>query len=286
MFRALASAGVIGLLGGAAAGVHQLPSLAAGGLLHPARQSAVPAAPVPCIEKNFPVAEGITLRGWVCAAAGRRRGTVIYLHGIADNRGSSIGAIHRFTAAGFDVVAYDSRAHGASDGEVCTYGYFEKADLQRVIDSLAPGPVILVGTSLGAAVALQAAAEDPRISGVVAAEVFSDLETVARERAPFFLWDQVIRDAFAVAEQRAGFRIGDVSPETAARSIRVPAMLLHGADDRDTPPAHSLRVYAALSGPKRLIVVPHAAHNQSLHRAETWTEIDRFIQDVIMRGAS
>ena len=39
-----------------------------------------------------------------------------------------------FLARGFDVVAYDSRAHGESEGDVCTYGFYEKEDLRRVLD--------------------------------------------------------------------------------------------------------------------------------------------------------
>ena len=46
-------------------------------------------------------------------------------------------------------------------------------------EPLEPGPVVLVGASLGAAVALQTAAVDRRVSAVVAAETFSDLRTVA-----------------------------------------------------------------------------------------------------------
>ena len=41
------------------------------------------------------------------------------------------GAIDRFQRRGVDVVAFDSRAHGESDGEMCTYGYWEKRDLAR-----------------------------------------------------------------------------------------------------------------------------------------------------------
>ena len=59
--------------------------------------------------------DGVTLRGWFCTARGKRRGTVVYLHGIADNRGSSTGAIQRYVRAGFDVIAYDGRRHGDSE---------------------------------------------------------------------------------------------------------------------------------------------------------------------------
>ena len=75
-------------------------------------------------------------------------------HGIADNRTSGAGIVQRFGGRGFDVVAYDSRAHGESDGDVCACGFFEKHDLHRVLDGVAPGPIVLMGTSLGAAVAL------------------------------------------------------------------------------------------------------------------------------------
>ena len=172
------------------------PSIAAGGLLYPERRTVAAAIPAACSNKDFE-GDGVILRGWHCTATGKRRGTVVYLHGIADNRGSSAGAVDRFTRKGFDVVAYDSRRHGDSGGDVCTYGFLEKRDLRRVVDGLPPGPVVLMGTSLGAAVALQEAAADPRITSVIAAEAFSDLRTVATERAPWFLPPAVIRKAFA-----------------------------------------------------------------------------------------
>ncbi|HEV3486479.1 MAG TPA: alpha/beta fold hydrolase, partial [Vicinamibacterales bacterium] len=167
------------------------------------------------------------LEAWRCAAQGSLRGSVVYLHGVADNRASARGVIPRYVSRGFDVIAYDNRAHGNSEGEFCTYGFFEKHDLRRVIDTLAPGPVVLIGTSLGAAVALQEAADDSRVSTVVAAEVFSDLRTVAEERAPFFLPGGIVRKAFRIAEERAAFGIGAVSPREAAARIRIPVLLIH-----------------------------------------------------------
>src|SRR5947199_4291190 len=136
---------------------------------------------------------------------------MVYLHGVADNRTSAAGAIARFVPRGFDVIAYDSRAHGESGGTACTYGFFEKHDLHRVIDTIEPGPIVLVGTSLGAAVALQEAAFDRRVAAVVAAETFSDLETVATERAPFFFTRGTIKRAFRIAEEHGALRGDAVS---------------------------------------------------------------------------
>jgi len=274
VFVALVAAGVV------VTALMVAPSVAAGGLLYPQRHAVTAAIPPGCENRDFE-GEGLTLRGWSCAAIGRRRGTIVYLHGIADNRGSSAGVVPRFTPRGFDVIAYDSRRHGESPGEVCTYGFVEKRDLRRVIDGLQGQSPVLIGTSLGAAVALQEAASDPRIAAVIAAEPFSDLRTVATERAPWFLPPPVIRKAFMVAEQRGGFLVDAVSPAQAARAIKAPVLLIHGAEDTDTPPAHSQRIFDALTGPRRLILVPNAAHNQSLYGPGVWTEIERWIDEAL-----
>ena len=253
----------------------QLPALGAGALLHPARRSTVEPLPDICEDVRFKGA-GVDLKGWRCRGAGVRRGTLVYLHGIADNRGSAVGIVRRFTQRGFDVIAYDSRAHGESGGMVCTYGFFEKQDLRLVLDTIEQGPIVLLGTSLGAAVALQEAAQDARVGAVVAAETFADLRTVAIERAPFFFTLGTIERAFEVAESEGHFKIEAVSPEAAARTIGAPVLLIHGSMDRDTPPEHSRRVFDALHGPKQLILVPGAGHNQSF-QGEVWQDVERWI---------
>jgi pimeloyl-ACP methyl ester carboxylesterase len=249
--------------------------------LYPARRHVAEPPPAGCSDAVF-AGEGVTLKGWRCQANGPRRGgTVVFLHGVADNRTSIRGAIARFTGRGLDVVAYDSRAQGESTGTICTYGYWEKRDLKDVLDAVGPGPIVLVGTSLGAAVALQEAPDDPRVVGVVAAESFSDLRTVARERAPHFLTEGMIRRAFSMAETRGVFRVDEVSPVAAARRIRIPVLLIHGALDADTPPDHSRRILAALGGPKELILIAGAHHNESLRADGTWQRIENWVEDVL-----
>jgi pimeloyl-ACP methyl ester carboxylesterase len=286
--RLLVTTGVILLVIITAAGAvlwRQLPAIGAGGLLHPGRHVTTLAPPQHCVAGEFAGATdfagaGVTLKGWRCQAAPPARGTIVYLHGIADNRSSATGVIQRFVARGFNVIAYDSRAHGDSQGDACTYGFFEKQDLRRVIDTLGPGPVVLIGTSLGAAVALQEAADDRRISAVVAAETFSDLRTVATERAPRFFTSGVIERAFDVAGAEGHFRVDDVQPRQSAQRITAPVLVIHGAADSETPPAHSQRVYEALRGPKRLILVPGAGHNGSL-RSDIWKQIEQWIDEVL-----
>jgi pimeloyl-ACP methyl ester carboxylesterase len=254
----------------------QLPALGAGALLFATRRDSGRPKPAECVERQFEGLHG-QLSGWQCDTRVERvRGTIIYLHGIADDRGSAYGVVTRFLPLGFNVVAYDSRAHGRSSGDRCTYGYFEKLDLKRVIGQLSADPIVLIGHSLGAAVALQTAAIEPRVHAVVAASTFSDLRSIATERAPFIFTDGLVTAAFSLAEQQANFIVDEVSPVRAASHIRVPVMLLHGARDRDTPPVHSERVHAALTGAK-LMIVPEAGHNDVLWSDAVWIEITRWI---------
>jgi uncharacterized protein len=259
---------------------NRVPEIAANGLLHPARRALSQPTPGNCEATTFAGA-GVVLKGWRCRPDEPARGTIVYLHGIADNRGSASNIIKRYTDKGFDVIAYDSRGHGESEGSICTYGYFEKEDLRKIVAGIQHQPVVLIGTSLGAAVAIQAAATDPGIAAVVAAETFSDLRTVARERAPWILSEDIIARAFRVAENSGQFEIDAVSPERASRNLHVPVLLIHGADDHETPPAHSERVLSALAAPKRLILIERAGHNESLRQESTWMEIDKWIEQIV-----
>ena len=101
------------------------PSWAANAILHPQRRPMTrqPDRPFDAVEFD---GAGVKLKGW-WFHAGEKRGTLVYLHGVSDNRGTSVGIADHFLARGFDVVAYDSRAHGESGGDACTYGVLREA---------------------------------------------------------------------------------------------------------------------------------------------------------------
>jgi len=261
-------------------------SWGASALLHPSRRRLTTPRPSTARDVSFRSGD-LLLKGWLFEGSGARRGTIVYLHGSADNRASGVYVAEHFLKGGFDALAYDSRAHGESEGSACTYGFYEKGDLSRAIDLLHSQPVLVFGVSLGGAVAIQAAAEDPRIAAVVAVATFSDLRTVARERAPFFASSANIEAAFRLAEQQGAFKVDEVSPLLASARVRAPVLLIHGQADNETPPEHSQHLYSTLHSEKRLLLVPGAGHNDAL-RPEVWTEIDAWLDLVLAekRGAA
>lgn len=60
----------------------------------------------------------------------------------------------------------------------------------------------------------------------------------------------------------------------------MPVLLIHGARDEDTQPAHSERILAALrGGPKRLMLLPGAGHNDALGDG-VWNEVAAWLERV------
>ncbi|HZS37599.1 MAG TPA: alpha/beta fold hydrolase [Polyangia bacterium] len=258
------------------------PGWAADALLHPMRRpsSGAPAGAAPFAVEVEP---GVALRGWLARGFPPRRGLILYLHGVGDNKDSAIGLATRYGPRGWDVAAYDARAHGESGGANCTYGFYEKRDVARVLDTLqASGarvePTILFGASMGAAVALQAAPLDGRVRAVVAQSPFADLDGAVRAMKPFFLSHQSVVLARLVAEERARFQLAGVSPLASVRALGVPLLLVHGTADAKLPVENSRRLLAAAaSADKTLIEIAGGGHDDLWSRAETWQAIDPFI---------
>jgi pimeloyl-ACP methyl ester carboxylesterase len=152
----------------------------------------------------------------------------------------------------------------------------EKEDLARILDREREGPIVLIGSSLGGAVALEEAARDPRISLVVAIAPFSDLRTLELERAPWYTTSSELDDAFRIADEESGARLETACPASAAPEIRCPVLLVHGSADQSTPPSHSDRILQGLTGRKRLLLEPGHGHHDPLDPA-TWDAIDEAV---------
>ena len=279
IFVGLLSAVMAGVLGSAGC---VPPSWGAQAILHPHRRALGARPDLPHREIEFRSGD-VTLEGWFFPASQRGekpRPLLVYLHGSADNRRSGIGLAQRFGPRGYDVLTYDSRAHGESGGAACTYGVYEKHDLVAALDAVGAREAVLFGSSLGGAVALQAAPLDGRVRGVIAQSSFSTLRRVVHDRAR--LLRLVMRPggvdaAIAAAEREGKFRADEASPLAAAPHIRVPVLLIHGTADRETGFRHSREIDQALSGPRRLLLVKGAGHNDVLAREEVWREVEAWL---------
>jgi len=220
---------------------------------------------------NITVEDSIVLNGWfIHADSSHPLGTVAVLHGIASCKEAMLPMARTLVRAGINCILYDMRAHGESGGQYCTFGYYEKRDLSRYIDSafarfgLLVGPVAVMGGSLGAAVALQAMEVDQRITCGVVESPFATLREVVfdyMKRLSGVPVRWVSDHALNRAGEIARFPVDSVQPEESARHITRPVMVVHGLHDMHISPEYGRRVYQnLLSANKEWVPVPPADH--------------------------
>jgi alpha-beta hydrolase superfamily lysophospholipase len=215
-------------------------------------------------------AEGITLSCWLIKADQPARGTVIYLHGVSECMIVGLPMAKTLHERGFNLFLYDSRRHGSSGGQYCTYGFYEKHDVSTVINylerrtDLQLGNIGVFGSSMGAAIAIQAAAIDKRVRAVVAESGFASLRTVFddyQKRMIKMPWHYLRNLVIKRSEHLAHFKANAVSPLEAIQAIHVPVFILHGTADDRIKYQYSELLYAKAHSPKELWLISGAKHN-------------------------
>jgi len=259
----------------------------ASGVLHPMARPITPVLihasehrfqEIGATTKDFQVtaSDGVLLRGWTVRTPNFNGDWVLLFHGVSDNRTGMIGQAALLLRHGYGVVMMDARAHGESGGSMATYGWLERSDTHAIVDALysteMPHKVFALGSSMGAAIALQSGAVEPRIEGVVAESSFSDLREVTFDYAGLhwspWLGKTLFRPGtwtvISTAQQEGGFSVDDVSPEKSVTLRPYPVLLICDGLDRIIPCRHSRRIFKAATGPKELWEVPGANHASAL----------------------
>jgi pimeloyl-ACP methyl ester carboxylesterase len=215
-----------------------------------------------------------TLVSWVVGPrVGPAKGTVALLHGVRMNKQSLVPVGVALSDAGYRAVLVDLRGHGESSGRYLTYGSVEARDISRVLDAVArressAACTGVYGFSYGAAVAIELAARDARVSAVVAVAPFSSLREVAgdyeRKYLPAPL--KLIPDAWFQSAIDEGARLAEFDPDRAAPLQAVghfdaDLLLIHGTADTQVPQRHSETLARAAGARAELLTILGATHD-------------------------
>jgi len=229
---------------------------------------------LPFEEVAFQAADGVALKGWWVPAGASPQGTVVLVHGLNRSRIEMVKKVPFLHAHGWNALLFDLRHHGQSGGNVSSFGWFEKADVHAAVElarSRSPGPVVLWGVSLGAATVVLAAAEDPRVAGVVCDSSYRSLaDTVAHHLTLARSWRWWMRaipswpvrsEVLYWIGRRGGFDPQAVDVRGAAAHLGGrPCLFVCNSGDRRMPAEIAFELKAAAGDRARVLVVPGNSH--------------------------
>lgn len=214
-------------------------------------------------------ADGARLVGhWRPSPTPRGPRALILLHGFAETSGDLLDRADAMHARGWGILLADARATGQSEGKHVTFGAREGEDVSAWIDVLADrlpldARFAAWGRSMGAAVALRAASRDSRIEALVLEAPYADFRrAVVRffQLSKFGLLAILVGPILRAAKFRAGVALDRPSPLDLAPGISVPALVIHGTDDRLVSAAEARLLAEAFRPPAQRIEVQGARH--------------------------
>jgi alpha-beta hydrolase superfamily lysophospholipase len=198
---------------------------------------------------------------------------VVVVHGFSASQDDAgiRGLAEDLSAAGYEVLTYDARGHGESEGW-CGVGSTEHIDVACAVAAAAERglPVVLVGVSMGGvAVASYLAGAAAAARGDVVGGVL--VSTPARWRmrvSPVGIVTALLtrtRPGRWVASRQLRVRIAPrwrvgEPLERAVERIEVPLAVVHGTGDRLLSLEHGRRLHASAAGPSRLELVEGMGH--------------------------
>lgn len=220
--------------------------------------------------------DGVLLEAWLFTPARQNGSGAIVLHGVGDTRMGVLDQARFLLDAGYTVLTPDSRGHGASGGDVITYGVLEAGDVHRWADLLMERPGIErlygAGQSMGAAILIQSLAKERRFRAVAADCPFATFEEIAFDRmaqhgarAKLLAWP-LVELGFVYTRARYGRNLWRASPADALRASHTPVLLIHGAIDDNIPIRHSRELHSADPAGTELWEVAGAGHVESYSR--------------------
>jgi uncharacterized protein len=193
--------------------------------------------------------DGLKLHAWYLPAD-HPLATIVMAHGNAGNISNRIGMMSALRQYGFSVFQFDYRGYGRSEGTPSEEGIYIDGqtafDFAAKLPQVDPDKIVLWGTSLGGAVAVDVATK--RQAAVLILEsTFTSAGDMADIYYPF---------ARYLLKTKMN-SIGKIS------QIHTPLLILHGRKDSTVPIRLGQELYAAANDPKEFYEITNAGHNDT-----------------------
>jgi fermentation-respiration switch protein FrsA (DUF1100 family) len=232
---------------------------------------------------EFKSTDGTKLHSWWLPAKGQAKGSILFLHGNAENISTHIGSVYWLPEEGFNVLLLDYRGYGLSKGKPSVPGAI--ADIESALQWMKNQPdinqnhIAVLGQSLGGTMGVYALSRDDHandIRALILDSVFTNYREIAQEKlAGFWLtWPFQYPLSWTLPSQYNPIDvIGKISP--------TPVLIIHGEMDHIIPVHYGKALFAAAKEPKELWIIPNAGHIQSLNHAQVRKRLVEYLNRVM-----
>lgn len=228
-------------------------------------------------------ADGTRLHGWWMPVKPgvQVKGTVLHLHGNGGNLAWHLGGSYWLPEQGYQVLMIDYRGYGLSQGKPSLPAVYQ--DIEAAMDWLDNAsqvqgkPLVLLGQSLGGAMAIHYLAAHPEQRQRFSALVFDGVPASYREVGRFALstswltWPLQVPLSWLVPD-------GDSAIRSIERLDTPPKLFFHSIDDDLVPMDSGIRLYQH-APPPRVLQLTRGGHVQTF-ADPTWRQVMlRFLDD-------
>lgn len=204
------------------------------------------------------------------------KGTIIMFHGHGSSKSGVIAEAEAFYTLGYNVLMIDFRAHGESDGNVCTIGYEETKDVKAAYDYIAKTGeknIVLWGISLGASAIIKTLHDysDVKPSKIILEMPFGSLYgavkgTLRNNHVP-------VQPIAAMLTFWGGIEHGfwafNMNPQDYAKDVHCPVLLQRGANDIRVTEEETQAIYKNLAASDKTLVEYADCGHQSLYKKDS-----------------
>lgn len=193
------------------------------------------------------------LHGWWLPSENPQAKTVLFLHGNAGNIEANLGYAWRLSQIGLSVLMIDYRGYGLSSdtfpNETRVYEDASAAwNYLTQTQAIAPENIVILGHSIGGAIAIELAYRQPEAAGLIVESSFTSMADMVDHIGYSRIFPQWLLNQPFSSQQKV--------PD-----LQMPILLIHGMEDMTIPAHMSEQLYAVAPEPKQLWLVPGANHN-------------------------
>jgi fermentation-respiration switch protein FrsA (DUF1100 family) len=235
----------------------------------------------------------LTLYGWYLPAEGSDE-VIIMVHGAEQHRADPnvkmLDIACGLVGHGYNVLMFDLRGHGESEGDRMSAGYYETRDLGGAVDyvvGLGFDEVGVLGFSMGGATTIMTAADCSDINAIVVDSAYADLNDMLEpqfaERTFFPTF--FLKPLLFMVKMMYGIDFTAVKPVEVVGDIAPrPILFIQGELDDTVPPAHAQSLLEASNNPlNQLWLIPDCGHVEAYvtHSEEYMDRVTAFFDDAL-----